>query len=189
MYDVGCGVGNTTFPLLETNPNLFMYCSDYSSTAIDLVKKNPAYLKEQHRCNASVWDITKPNTVVPENSIDFILCIYVLSAIPPEYHKTAVQNLVKLLKPGGKLMLKDYGRHDLTQLRFKGGRFIAENFYCRGDNTLVYFFTPEELHDLFTEAGLVKEENFVDKRLIVNRRRQIKMYRRWMQCKYVKPSS
>jgi len=189
VYDVGCGVGNTTFPLLETNPNLFIYCSDYSSTAIDLVKNNPIYLKEQHRCNASVWDITKPNTVVPENSIDFILCIYVLSAIAPENHKTAVQNLVKLLKPGGKLMLKDYGRHDLTQLRFKGGRFIKDNFYCRGDNTLVYFFTPEELHDLFTEAGLVKEENFVDKRLIVNRRRQIKMYRRWMQCKYAKPSS
>jgi tRNAThr (cytosine32-N3)-methyltransferase len=186
VYDVGCGVGNTTFPLLESNPNLFIYLSDYSSTATEIVKQNPQYLKENHRCKASVWDITKPNTSVPEGSLDFILCIYVLSAIPPECHANAIQNLVKLLKPGGKLMLKDYGRHDLTQLRFKGGRFIEDNFYCRGDNTLVYFFTCEELHQLFIEAGLKKIENFVDKRLIVNRAKQVKMYRRWMQCKYVK---
>lgn len=72
VYDVGCGVGNTTFPLLESNPNLFMYLSDYSSTAIDIVNQNPQYLKESHRCQASVWDITNPNDSVPEGSVDFI---------------------------------------------------------------------------------------------------------------------
>uniref|UniRef100_A0A7E4V9R8 tRNA N(3)-methylcytidine methyltransferase n=1 Tax=Panagrellus redivivus TaxID=6233 RepID=A0A7E4V9R8_PANRE len=186
VYEVGCGVGNTTFPLLEANPNLHINCSDYSATAVSLVQANPLYEKLSPRISASVWDITKPNETVPEGSFDFVLCIYVLSAIAPEHHATAVGNLTRLLKPGGKLMVKDYGRHDLTQLRFKSGRFIADNFYCRGDDTLVYFFTPEELHDLFTAAGLRKEENFVDKRLIVNRKTQQKMYRRWMQCKYVK---
>ncbi|XP_029430035.1 methyltransferase-like protein 2A [Rhinatrema bivittatum] len=189
VLEVGCGVGNTVFPVLQTNndPALFVYCCDFSSTAVELLKGHAAY--DPSRCFAFVHDVSEEqcNYPVPEQSLDIIILIFVLSSLLPDKMQSAINRMSHLLKPGGLILLRDYGRYDMAQLRFKKGRCLSDNFYVRGDGTRVYFFTQDELDRLFTAAGLQKVQNLVDRRLQVNRGKQLTMYRVWIQCKYRRP--
>lgn len=188
ILEVGCGVGNTVFPILKinTDPGLFVYCCDFSSTAVELVKTNSEY--NAGRCFAFVHDLSDETALypVPDGSLDVIVLVFVLSALHPDRMQSSINRLSKLLKPGGVLLLRDYGRYDMAQLRFKKGRCLSDNFYVRGDGTRVYFFTQDELHEMFNAAGLEKVQNLVDRRLQVNRGKQLTMYRVWVQCKYRK---
>ena len=48
-------------------------------------------------------------------------------------------------------------------------------------------YFSDEVKALFTGEGLIEEQIYVDRRLQVNRGRQLKMYRIWIQGKYKKP--
>lgn len=88
IFEIGCGVGNTIFPVLRYNVNdkLHMYGCDFSARAIDILKAHNNF--DAVRCNVFVLDATQDNwqTAVPfsENSLDIIVMIFVLSAINPE---------------------------------------------------------------------------------------------------------
>ncbi|KAI8641884.1 S-adenosyl-L-methionine-dependent methyltransferase [Parasitella parasitica] len=186
VFEIGCGAGNSMFPLLDQsrNPDLFVYAADYSSKAVDVVRCNRHY--DPTRSSAFVWDLASkeiPKEIEPE-SLDMIVLIFVLSALAPDQWDQAIENIYKMLKPGGMVMFRDYGRYDLAQLRFKKNRLLKENFYIRGDGTRVYFFTPEEIAKIF-ERFVIKQ-NAVDRRLIVNRQKKLKMYRVWLQGKFRK---
>lgn len=49
VMQVGCGVGNAIFPLLECSPGLFVWGLDFARTAISLARQHPAYAATQ-RC-------------------------------------------------------------------------------------------------------------------------------------------
>ncbi|KAI0794363.1 methyltransferase [Fomes fomentarius] len=155
VAEIGCGAGNAVFPLLSANqnPQLDLRAYDYSSHAVKLVQNNPLYISPPvGAIQAAVWDLTSP--IFPPGlepgSVDIVVLIFVLSALHPNEWVNAVSNVHKLLKPGGRLLFRDYGRYDLTQLRFKSGRLLDENLYIRGDKTRVYFFELDELALLFT---------------------------------------
>ncbi|KAH9040348.1 S-adenosyl-L-methionine-dependent methyltransferase [Lactarius pseudohatsudake] len=265
VVEVGCGAGNAIFPLLEQNrnPELRIHAFDYSSHAIKLVQHNTLYTSPPcGTITASVWDLSSasPPPDLAPRSADILVLVFVLSALHPSEWPQAISNIAQMLKPGGLVLMRDYGRYDLTQLRFKAGRLLDDNFYIRGDGTRVYFFELDELALLFTgssaptvqvqvhthesneadednddngggvedgrddvptpgldspppssdnplpNAGpstepihpslrdpaalglahplFITEQLGVDRRLLVNRKRQLKMYRIWMQGKF-----
>lgn len=233
ILEVGAGAGNTAFPVLANNqnPDLKIHACDYSKKAIEVIRSNEAYGSEILR--ADVWDVAGtgenalPPGVEPE-SVDVVIMIFIFSALKPTQWLQAVKNIFSILKPGGIVLFRDYGRGDLAQVRFKKGRYLEENFYIRGDGTRVYFFEEEELRDIWsgklppnaspqqpTESpadelaekldethiadgsaeDAEKAPSFeitnlgVDRRMLVNRQRKLKMYRCWMQGRFQKPQT
>lgn len=190
IFEIGCGAGNTMFPILNENknPDLRVIGADYSKRAVELVKTSEHFNPEY--AHACVWDLANPEGSLPEgvepHSVDIAVMIFVFSALSPEQWKQGVENLAKVMKPGGQILFRDYGRYDLAQVRFKKGRLLDDNFYIRGDGTRVYFFTEEELRQIFTER-FEEEKIGTDRRLIVNRKRQLKMYRIWLQAVFNVP--
>ncbi|CCC08868.1 unnamed protein product [Sordaria macrospora k-hell] len=205
LLEIGAGAGNTAFPILSKNknPELKIHACDFSKKAVEVMRSHEAYNTDQMQ--ADVWDVAGDELPphLGENSVDVALMVFIFSALSPLQWKKAVENVYRVLKPGGEVCFRDYGRGDLAQVRFKKGRYLDENFYIRGDGTRVYFFEKDELADiwsgkLFTKDSEVEdasepdirfviEDLGVDRRLLVNRAKKLKMYRCWLQGRFRKP--
>ncbi|KAG8666415.1 hypothetical protein FPOAC2_11527 [Fusarium poae] len=152
VLEIGAGAGNTAFPVLaeNKNPQLKIHACDYSKTAVEVIRKNEAYNTDF--IQADVWDVASDSLPpgLEEGSVDVAVLIFIFSALSPDQWAKAVDNVYRVLKPGGLVCFRDYGRGDLAQVRFRKGRYLDENFYIRGDGTRVYFFDKDQLSDIWT---------------------------------------
>uniref|UniRef100_A0AAY4CD33 tRNA N(3)-cytidine methyltransferase n=1 Tax=Denticeps clupeoides TaxID=299321 RepID=A0AAY4CD33_9TELE len=170
ILEVGCGAGNSVFPIITSirDGRAFLYCCDFSPRAVQLVKVRALFFWCV-RCGDSE-DVLH---VSPQMLLDVILAVFVLSSIRPDV-QSVLHRLAQHLKPGGIFLFRDYGRHDLSQLRFKKGEKVVNS---------------DEVRRLFTSAGLTELQNLEDRRLQVNRGKKVVMRRVWMQAKFQKPQT
>lgn len=210
ILEVGAGAGNTAFPILANNqnPKLKVHACDFSKKAVEVMRCHEEYNTDYMQ--ADVWDAAGEELPpgLEDGSVDVVIMIFIFSALNPRQWNQAVHNAYRLLKPGGEVCFRDYGRGDLAQVRFKKGRYLEENFYIRGDGTRVYFFEKDELTAIWSgEAPSVKDSDEAnpatedaiphlasfdvekldfDRRLLVNRAKKLKMYRCWIQGRFRK---
>jgi methyltransferase-like protein 6 len=81
ILEVGCGAGNTIFPLISTYPDIFVHACDFSPRAVDLVKKHKDYRPD--RVNAFACDITSEQLTenVQPSSVDVVTMLHPLKCL------------------------------------------------------------------------------------------------------------
>ena len=186
LLDMGCGVGNSFYPLLYRLPNLYVNAFDFSKRALNMAKTHPIYEKEKHRIN--LYDLDLVNDDIPNKDNDYGILMFVLSAIKPQEHEKVIEKISKVINKGGVLYFRDYARYDMAQLRFaqrKKNR-VGDNLYMRKDKTLSYFFDKKEIENMFIKYGFSIVNSNLICRLIENRKENKKMHRLWLQIKFKK---
>lgn len=201
LLEIGCGCGDFVLPLLEDNQdsatstdrirpiNLFIYCCDISNQAIELLKSDPAYKRNNPtKVEAFVADITTPEVLsaLDNRLVDIVSIVFVLSAIDPDKMQMAVDNINKVLRPGGLVLFRDYAIYDKAMLRFSEQSKIADQFYTRQDGTRAYFFTKRQLVRLFTNCNFQCQSIDYVKRETVNIATKDEFSRIFLQAKFMK---
>jgi len=192
LLELGCGVGNFLYPILEEVPNLRIWACDFSPRAIEFVKSHANYHEEKIRAFTIDLTLQRCFAIQPELcnlKADFVSLIFVLSAISPEKHSNVIENIANVTKPGSIIFFRDYGLYDMAQLRFKPGKKISDNFYFRRDGTRSYYFSLDIVTSLFLKNDLFQqiECQYVNRRTI-NVKEDLDVGRIYVQAKFIRKS-
>jgi SAM-dependent methyltransferase len=195
--EIGCGVGNAMLPLLqdpeEASRPWIIHGLDFSPTAIQWLQQDTRFqaASAQGRAFAYVCDISQPHAMPQacRGVATVATCFFCLSSLLPADHLTAVQNAVECLRPGGVLIVRDYGRYDAAQLKLAQQRHkqVTTHGYVKQDGTKVYYFSLDDLQSLMEVAGLQLRELDYRRRKCLNRSSQTVRRRVWVQGRFQKP--
>lgn len=119
--EIGCGCGSALIPVLRDNPTAVAVACDVSATAISVFRESalPGAGIDPRRVRLSVDNFPKTSPFTDE-SIDVAMIIFTLSAFHPRDMRRVVETVRQGLKPGGLVVVRDYGLYDMAQVREMG---------------------------------------------------------------------
>jgi SAM-dependent methyltransferase len=159
LLDIGCNVGELLSDCRQLYPTMRLTGIEINRVALDKARQN---LPDAHLCMAGA-----DNLPFADASFDCVTCIEVLEHIPAELRKQSLGEMRRVLRSGGRLILRVphagmFAFLDSNNLRFrmpklygailKQGRRDAG--YLRGSADVVWHhhFTREELHALLADG-------------------------------------
>ena len=137
ILELGCGAGN--YVMYLSGKGYKTTGVDFSETAINIARKSSKVKKLD--CKFIVADVTKDLSEL-NTSFDFVYDWELLHHIFPEQRSTYVNNIYKLVKPGGFYFSVCFSE--------KSDQFGGEGKYRKTPlNTELYFSSEEEMFMLF----------------------------------------
>ena len=159
--DVACGTGDISISLHKENQNINLTCLDPNPDMIKICKQK--FINKGHvDINYQIHGIE--NFSPKQQTFDLITVAFGFRNFTD--HKKALDNIFKLLEPGGMFLIMDFKkpRGKLYSKLFKFytlniipkiGKIVAddENSYRYLAESIQTYFSPNEIKDMLSKAG------------------------------------
>lgn len=165
ILDAGAGYGAVTREILLRNPNSYLRFCDLDISGVQLergIKElggrfGASFVRERIRFEQD----SILHTMCGDSSYDKAVAKMVIHELPRHLQLTGLQELYRMLKPGGKLVVWDLMLDEETQEFFQ--KVIGKKDELAGYDALVklrYFLREDEWVDLLAAAGFkqIKKE-------------------------------
>ena len=161
VLDVACGTGDISISLHKENQNINLTCLDPNPDMIEICKQK--FINKGHvDINYQIHGIE--NFLPKQQIFDLITVAFGFRNFTD--HKKALENIFKLLEPGGMFLIMDFkkpiGKLYSKLFKFytlniipKIGKIVAddENSYRYLAESIQTYFSPNEIKDMLSKAG------------------------------------
>ena len=145
LLDVGCGSGILLKNLLALNNGMKLFGLDITPKMVEVAKN-----KFDNEPSVKITLGSAVNMPYKDNSFDYVTCASSFHHHPDPFQ--SAKEMVRVLKPGGKLLILDMCIEGLLRKIL----FKVENIYHNEGK--VFRLTNQEMADLYKKIGLTKIE-------------------------------
>lgn len=166
VLELGGGTGITTLSLLMSDPNLHVLSVDNEPTMQNQAKQNLQQWVDQGRLAFSAADALGALQNLADGSVDIVASAYTLHNFEASYRRQAIQEIARVLKPGGRFIngdryaLDDIDAHTRTTQREVAGYFDVLTKLNRLDlleHWIIHLFSDESENHIMREAVALQQ--------------------------------
>jgi ubiquinone/menaquinone biosynthesis C-methylase UbiE len=144
--DAGCGDGKTTELLARRCEVVGL---DFSREALLSLR-----LQRPSLASSDLVECELPSLPFETEKFDAIACVHAVSHLPRKDRARVAEELERVLKVGGHLLVEGFGKEDL---RFGEGTEMEDGTFLRGNGILTHYFEAREISRLFREMETISE--------------------------------
>ena len=191
VLEVGCGNGSAALAVLRGNWFARVHATDPSPAAVEQTRAALAEAGLRWRLSSEV----QPTPTVPctegHGPFDVVMILFTLSAIPGEDDVALLSEAAARLRPGGAVLVRDYGLYDMRQRKdAQKARLLRASppEYLRPGGMHRRYYSLERIDEMAAAAGLVVEESRYLCVRLRNEKRNLNMDRVYVHAVLARPN-